>query len=631
MFDVFIDLSHADLSEVSLGRFLDGLRNNGLLREGRNITVARQGSVRSSGRVVQGIVLPKCEPVEAFASAISRAAAHERSLAVIRGAWVPSNNDLVALDASCVADPLIASVQPRFARRDDDRVIGLPGNSAGSKAGLSRDALRFLPARLLTAELPAPLLVLSPPAVLAADTPNSISTTVAIAILLTGLRRRGFRNLVDNRVVVVPSLSWKDVYPDPKLSDSDQDHPWQQDADSARSSLGGLPEIRLESILTEAFGNEGRMRLLLDCRGMQDAHNGTSQAILGFLDGFAQLRHPAFEITVTASVSAARFHSLTKRFRDFRFEYDQPTGRYFAAVLLNQPWRIGTVAELHGCAVFVLFSILDTISWDIMYAAPKGLDHTWRSIAHSADGLLFISDFSRQRFNFRFSPDPDIPQVVTYLSLSPEEIAPAPRGAPRLEEPYLLLFGNGLDHKCISPTLTTLRDAFPYTKIVVVGGEDPATPGVTFFRSGLISEPDVNALVAYAAAIIYPSFYEGFGLPVAHGLAHGRIVIVRRSPLWWEIAASCRMPGQLVPFHDLISLVEAVGRALHGQPQQVLLCGATLAEGVKPPSWITAATRITGLLEQLASRADTRRWTQRHLSLRGNPDALQEWHKPSQP
>ena len=76
---------------------------------------------------------------------------------------------------------------------------------------------------------------------------------------------------------------------------------------------------------------------------------------------------------------------------------------FTAALRLSQPWHIEEIVDLHHRRPNQRYLMLDTIAWDVQYVAPPHLDGTWRFLANAADGLLFISDFSRQRFTARFS------------------------------------------------------------------------------------------------------------------------------------------------------------------------------------------------------------------------------------
>src|SRR5208283_742477 len=103
----------------------------------------------------------------------------------------------------------------------------------------------------------------------------------------------------------------------------------------------------LEPLLSAASsGIRSRRRMLLDCRGMIPSHNGTSQCVLGLMSGFAML-DSGWQTDILVLPAAAEFHRLAQRYPEMRQLHDQPVGEYTAAVRLNQPWAISTVAELH--------------------------------------------------------------------------------------------------------------------------------------------------------------------------------------------------------------------------------------------------------------------------------------------
>jgi glycosyltransferase involved in cell wall biosynthesis len=612
-FDVFVDLSGSDLQGPQIAAHL-GLfrRQSGLAVEGRRITLALP---RGETAHYPGFSVSPGSTGQAFAGALRLAGGVRHGLLVVQGAWIPGNEAVLALTAYQDADPMIATVQPRFAAAGDDRIIGLPGIRSSPEVMLPRAAMPYLPETLISPELPAPLLLISPQGVLAADVVGPGHFDVALSVLLVSLRRRGFRNLVCNRVVVAFPLDEALVYPLPAIVREETDHPWRQDALRARAWLAAMPERGLEAILAGGIGSDGRAEVLLDCRGMQDFYNGTTHAILGYLDGLAQLGTPGLAITVMASAAAARFHQLEVRYGQFRIQLDRPAGSFLVAVRLDQPWALHTIRELHEHALFIVFNMLDTISWDIIFTAPDGLDQSWRLLPRLADAFLFISNYTRDRFIFRFKPDRSIPLVVTHLSLNLEEMARGSVATAPLEEPYILVFGNNLDHKCLEPTVASLVDAFPYTRIVAIGSDIASSQRVTALQSGRISEAEINTLMAGAAVVVYPSHYEGFGLPVVHGLAHGRIVVVRNSALWDEIAAYADLPGTLIPFNDEVGLVESVGRALHGVPQVGLAFGSAIAAGGSAPSWRDCARHITELVGNLAFAPDAGQWVERQLLL----------------
>src|SRR6202044_142604 len=64
--------------------------------------------------------------------------------------------------------------------------------------------------------------------------------------------------------------------------------------------------------------------------------------------------------------------------------------------------------------------------------------------------------------------------------------------------------------------------------------EKTAEPGLRL--AGLTPEEDLPALYSGAIACLYPSYYEGFGLPVLEAMQCGAVVIASRDPAILEVA-----------------------------------------------------------------------------------------------
>ena len=65
---------------------------------------------------------------------------------------------------------------------------------------------------------------------------------------------------------------------------------------------------------------------------------------------------------------------------------------------------------------------------------------------------------------------------------------------------------------------------------------------------------------------MFPSFYEGFGLPVLNALAYGRTVVARDSALVREIVGAYRGPGRLVTYESETDLIDRLLRLEHNRP-----------------------------------------------------------------
>ncbi len=288
-----------------------------------------------------------------------------------------------------------------------------------------------------------------------------------------------------------------------------------------------------------------------------------------------------------------------------------PERQFTVALRLSQPWHVDELIELHSLAAYNVYLFLDTISWDVTYPAPRRLDGTWRFLADHADGLVFISDFTRDRFCRRFAAGTTVPSIVSRLSFEPADyIHPGVR-ATRERQGAIFVVGNAYDHKDLSRTIELLTVAFPFEEIVALGPTPAPTPRVTVLESGPLSELELHRLYAGARAVVFPSFYEGFGFPIVTTLAYGGTLLARNSALLNELAAECQpRRGRIVPFDRREQMVELLGRFLHHESVPELPLGTALADGT-PRSWRDVGASIMTFIAGLSNDLSRSRWRSR--------------------
>lgn len=76
---------------------------------------------------------------------------------------------------------------------------------------------------------------------------------------------------------------------------------------------------------------------------------------------------------------------------------------------------------------------------------------------------------------------------------------------------------------------------------------------------GYLPEPDLARVVAGAAALVFPSWYEGFGLPALEALACGTPVVASDLPPVAEVLGD---QAELVAPGDPAALADAIARVL---------------------------------------------------------------------
>ena len=105
-------------------------------------------------------------------------------------------------------------------------------------------------------------------------------------------------------------------------------------------------------------------------------------------------------------------------------------------------------------------------------------------------------------------------------------------------------------------------------------------------------------------ATIYPSKYEGWGLPVAESLGHGRMCLASNATSIPEISRD--LPEFFDPYdvHALVALVERVLDA----PEWVREREATIRETFQPTPWRETAAQVLDAIDATAGRGGQSGW-----------------------
>jgi len=200
------------------------------------------------------------------------------------------------------------------------------------------------------------------------------------------------------------------------------------------------------------------------------------------------------------------------------------------------PWRVPVVATVHD-----LYAALN-----INYTDERKRQRKLRHYEHLRDDcarLICVSENTRQDFLRLVGGDPARLKVVhpgvspAFRPHTPAEID-ALRARLGLQGPYLLFIGATPNKNLARVVEAFAAGRFGQDFTLVVAGEHApaarealaahtAALGVApQVRSiGFVSDADLPALYAGAAAYLFPSLYEGYGLPVLEAMASGTPVL----------------------------------------------------------------------------------------------------------
>jgi glycosyltransferase involved in cell wall biosynthesis len=247
-----------------------------------------------------------------------------------------------------------------------------------------------------------------------------------------------------------------------------------------------------------------------------------------------------------------------------------------------------------GCPVVV--NLLDAIRWVVPgYRLPYPYDWLERRAVRRADLVLTLSESARTDIE-RVLGIPRAKIRVTHLGgppLDPEQSS---------KEPYFLFVGGTEKRKNLAAVLEAFRSIEGFELRVV--GRHKASPvhearreqsGVRWL--GFIGEQELVELYRHATALVFPTRYEGFGLPVLEAMARRTPVIASTSSSIPEVARGAAI---LVDPDDVVGLVEAMRRVATEAPlrEDMIRRGADVVAGF---TWAETARLTVAAYEELGA------------------------------
>jgi glycosyltransferase involved in cell wall biosynthesis len=241
----------------------------------------------------------------------------------------------------------------------------------------------------------------------------------------------------------------------------------------------------------------------------------------------------------------------------------------------TMPWwqPVPTVVTIH-----------DTIPWQADdEALPAGFyrDRLLPAAYHRAAAVITISDTSRRDILARWPLLKQTLHVIPhgiderYLEAEPDYL-PLDIGGQHVNEPFVLYVGGADPRKRLTWALQTWWGLSPEVPTLVVCGVEPAAhqsmrqlvprplqERVIF--APFIGEDEMPRVYMRASAVLYPTLYEGFGMPVVEAHAVGTPV------LFSDVGSLRELKGPaavVLPVDDLQAWVRALRLIVASRPIQ---------------------------------------------------------------
>jgi glycosyltransferase involved in cell wall biosynthesis len=268
---------------------------------------------------------------------------------------------------------------------------------------------------------------------------------------------------------------------------------------------------------------------------------------------------------------------------------------------------------------------------DYMYRARtnngmRRMMHSYftRQVMHHAARIFAVSNFTKRDVGRFFDVKPEKIEVVynaldeTFLRghSTPAEQAII-RGRYQVDSPFLLYAGRISPHKNVARIIEAFsalkgelakEGAYPDLKLIVIGDEVSKNPDIrrAVIRSGVqhdvrflgyVSIDVLRIFFDMAKVFVFPSLYEGFGLPPLEAMAHGTPVVASNITALPEVVGNAAL---MVNPENVFEISRALLRVLTDQALRERMKAAGL-EQAQRFSWDASVRRMLQLYEQVVA------------------------------
>lgn len=347
-------------------------------------------------------------------------------------------------------------------------------------------------------------------------------------------------------------------------------------------------EFELDPV--EKFGilrRKHRPRVLYDLFHLPAKHSGSSEFALSLLRDLFTQTQDIWDLFVGVSEEARFFSGDLNGYRLF----DDRPGSEMVFDVAFKPCQIFTWAEfkrMNRLSPRLSFVLQDIIAVRSDYLGYMDRKTIFAKTIELADQIYTISRYTHadaQAYFGRGFPSKTIHHGTNAGLTSSES----------MKGEYVLLVGNSFAHKGVKEAVKYLTDVGP---VYVLGGDKPlevVPEHIQWVTSGKLTRGFVRELYAKASVVVYPSHYEGYGLPIAEGLALGKTVVALDSDLNREIAYSIKNDN-LILVKSLRDLHAVVSDRLH------ISGGASAALPLNVRRWSDVARDYAEGLQELLGR-----------------------------
>ncbi|WMC91700.1 glycosyltransferase [Kineothrix sp. MB12-C1] len=281
-----------------------------------------------------------------------------------------------------------------------------------------------------------------------------------------------------------------------------------------------------------------KKRILISLYELPSIYNGSTEYNLAFIEEFYKKYKEKYEIFILVNRRADNFFKISDIYPNVLFP-DTIKETFHLAFVPSQIYHIEHLLILNKTSLKFIFCMQDIISirTNHLLILDYERQEVFRKAIRYCDGMTSISEFSLKDttdYYFKEFEQRNIETKIIYHGVNNKKPVNKEDFSIPFEE-YFIVFGNFYEHKWLKETLPFLIESVYNYVIIGMNETGFEAKNIYGLKSGEIEDEHMNYLTERSIGILFPSIYEGFGLPIVNAIQFRKKIILQRNELNIEL------------------------------------------------------------------------------------------------
>lgn len=288
----------------------------------------------------------------------------------------------------------------------------------------------------------------------------------------------------------------------------------------------------------------------VDLSFLDDIHNGTSEYSINIIDGLIKVfieNNIIYKIILKKS--SFNYFNLEEYTNNIIYSNDRNNYFFKTLFIPQQLYKWDILETIHSNCFQFAYTSLDVIALRNNKLVFNYFLDFYSQVGHKFSSKVFSISKSSAKDTSLYYNNKNINNEIIPILITTKSIEKVKNKSNHISDDYILIIGNGYKHKALELAIESLHNI--NISVVIIGDSkihNKYKNKYKVFISGELDQNFIDQLYVNSKIILFPSFYEGFGLPVIHASKIGKKIIVFNSNINKELSIEYGIEDYMVFF-----------------------------------------------------------------------------------